>query len=385
MATNLERSTIITNLTYIVSHPIQYQAPLLRLVAKERGIRLRVIFENNPESQAYYDPDFKRSIIWDLPLTDGYENTFLTDTCLLSEIKNSDILWLHGWSSPVMRKALMLARRLRTPVLMRGENCDLAMPDGTAIKSWIKRLYLAWIFQHCTAFLAIGTENKNYYLDRGVAKKQIFLTPYAVDNESFRKKAKAAQSENNKLRSDLGIIPNQKVILFSGKFMPRKQPDILINAMNRIDWKDSREPALVFVGGGEMEGKLRTQAPNAIFLGFKNQSELPSIYSMADVMVLPSKCEPWGLAVNEAMACGTAIIVSDQVGCAKDLLDDKCGKIFPCGDTKALADTLVHCLEHSEKMGLAASATIRKWGFAEDIVGLKEAIHYVEESNVINP
>ena len=345
---------------------------------------MRVLFERNPESQAFYDPDFKRSIVWDLPLTDGYESTYLTDTSLFFEIKNADILWMHGWSSFVMRKALMIARRLRTPVLMRGENCDLAMPDGSGLRSWFKRRYLAWIFQYCTAFLAIGTENKNYYLDRGIAKNQIFLTPYAVDNESFRIKAEAAEKGRDKLRSELGIVPKQKVILFSGKFMPRKRPDMLINAVNKINWEDGVVPALIFVGEGEMEEKLRTLAPNAIFLGFKNQNELPSIYNVADVMVLPSECEPWGLVVNEAMACGTAVIVSDQVGCAKDLLDDRCGKVFLCDDTDALADSLVQCLKDADKMGLAASAAIKDWGFSEDIVGLRQAIDYVEGCNAGN-
>ena len=357
----------------------------MRLIAEEEGIRLRVLFEYNPESRAYYDPGFERQIEWDLPLTDGYENTYLADTCLLSEIKNSDILWLHGWGSPIMRKGLMLARRLGTPVLMRGENCDLAMPDGAGPRSWLKRLYVAWILRHCCAFLAIGTENKNYYLHRGVSNDQIFLTPYAVDNANFRTRAKAAHPQRNKLRSELGIAPGQKVILFAGKLMPRKCPDILVHAVNKIDWRGRHTPVLIFVGGGEMEERLRSIAPEAIFLGFKNQSELPPIYNMADVMVLPSEREPWGLAVNEAMACGTAVIVSDQVGCATDLLNDKCGKVFPCGDVQALAASLTHCLQHSDKMGEAASTAIKEWGFAEDVVGLKQAINYLGLCNAGNP
>jgi glycosyltransferase involved in cell wall biosynthesis len=367
-----------------VSHPIQYQAPLLRLVAKERDIHLRVLFEKNPKNQAYYDPDFKRPIKWDLPLMDGYENIFLDDTSLFSEIKNSDILWLHGWSSPIMRRALMFARYLRTPILMRGENCDLAMPDGTGFRRWLKRLYLAWIFRRCAAFLAIGTENRNYYLDRGIAEARVFFTPYAVDNEKFKTKAEAAKPGRKALRSQLGIRPGQKVILFLGKFIPRKCPDIIVKAINIIDWEDHEMPAIIFVGEGEMGKKLRAMAPKAIFLGFKNQSELPSIYNLADIMVLPSECEPWGLVVNESMACGTAVIASDQVGCAKDLLNDECGTVFPHGDINALADAIIKCLENSDKMGAAASTRIMKWGFNEDIIGLKKAINYLESYDADN-
>lgn len=309
---------------------------------------------------------------------DGYENIFLDDTSLYSEIKNSDVLWLHGWNSPIMWQALILAKYLRKPVLMRGENCDLAMPDGSGFRRWLKRYYVAWIFRRCTAFLAIGTENKNYYMDRGIEESQIFFTPYAVDNERFKIKAEADTSACDKLRSEFGLELKQKVVLFSGKFIPRKCPDIIIKALNIIDWQNQKMPALIFVGEGEMEQKLRTLAPDAIFLGFKNQSELPPIYNLADVIVLPSEFEPWGLVINEAMASGTAVIVSDQVGCAKDLLNDKCGRVFPHGNVEALADALVQCLEDADKMGAAAGNTIVKWGFTEDIIGLKQAIKYAE-------
>ena len=100
------------------------------------------------------------------------------------------------------------------------------------------------------------------------------------------------------------------------------------------------------------------------------------IYDLADVFVLPSEREPWGLAVNEAMACGTSVVVSDQVGCGTDLLDDSCGRIFPAGDRDTLAQCIMDCLKRSDKMGLAASKKIGSWSFTEDLAGLKKAIGY---------
>ena len=375
MASDLGGPAVTIKLTYLVSHPIQYQAPLLRRIAQEDGIDLRVVFENLLPENTYYDPGFKRQIKWDIPLTDGYENTILSETSLHAEINNSDVIWLHGWGSSVMLRALMIARQLNTPVLMRGENCDLAMPDGIGPKGWLKKIYISWILHRCQAFLAIGTENRNYYLQRGVQNSKIFLMPYAVDNDFFT--AKAALHQVNKIRSELGIAPSQKVILFAGKFLARKNPDLLIHAINSVSHWDNGEPVLVFAGSGEMERKLRKLAPKAIFLGFKNQNELPLLYGMADIFVLPSEREPWGLAVNEAMACGTAVIVSDQVGCAADLLNDECGKVFPSGNINALANDLVYCLQHSTEMGLAARSRIKEWGFEMDVEGLKQATNYV--------
>jgi glycosyltransferase involved in cell wall biosynthesis len=380
VAKNVGRSAVAIRITYFVSHPIQYQAPLLRRIAAEEGVDLRVVFEKRPADQGFFDTGFKRPVEWDVPLTEGYEHTFLADTDPISEIKGADVLWLHGWGSPIMRKVLTQACRPGVPVLMRGENCDLAMPDGKGPRGWLKRRYIAWVLKRCHAFLAIGMVNKNYYLRRGISPDRIFPMPYAIDNENFTAKAKEVASQRLNLKAEFDIAPEQKVVLFVGKFMPRKRPDFLVRAMNRVDWLGVK-PALVFVGSGELEKELRVMAPDAVFLGFQNQSALPAFYDMADVMVVPSEREPWGLVVNEAMACGTAVIASDQVGCAVDLIDDACGRIFPSGDVSALADALVICLENSEQMGMAAETTIRQWGFEADIEGLKQAIDYVKSGD----
>ena len=343
-------------------------------------MNLRVVFENRPADQAFFDTGFKRQVEWDVPLTEGYEHAFLADTNLSAEIEKADVLWLHGWGSPIMRKALSQARRQCVPVLMRGENCDLAMPDGCGPRGWLKRLYFVWIMRRCRAFLAIGTVNKNYYLRRGVARDRIFLMPYAIDNESFAAAANVAAAQQNDRKAEFGIAPEQKVVLFVGKFMIRKFPDMVVRAISSVDWSGTK-PALVFVGSGEMEARLRSMAPEAVFLGFQNQSALPAIYEMADVVVVPSEREPWGLVVNEAMACGTAVIVSDQVGSGVDLINDKCGRIFPTGDVAALSKALVECLEKSQVMGKAASANIGQWGFAEDVDGLMQAIKNVKSGD----
>ena len=147
--------------------------------------------------------------------------------------------------------------------------------------------------------------------------------------------------------------------------------------MNR---KTARNPYLLFVGKGQEEQNLREIAGEldwVRFLGFRNQSELPAIYAMADVFVLPSQCEPWGLAVNEAMACGTAVISTDQCGCSADLVDDTVGRSVPAGDRMALGVALEEVLADSDRcsaMGRAASQRISSWGFAEDLGGLKEAL-----------
>ncbi|CDL00608.1 putative glycosyltransferase [Magnetospirillum gryphiswaldense MSR-1 v2] len=364
---------MIPRLLYLVSHPIQYQAPLLRLIAADSGLHLRVLFERVDTVAGYHDPGFGTHVRWDVPLRDGYDNIALAETDLAAEIAAADVIWLHGWASPVMRRTLRLAARLGKPVLMRAENWDGAMPDGIGPRGWLKRLYLRWIFARCRGFLAIGSANGAYYRRFGINDDRIITMPYAVDNAFFA--AHAAQADTASLRHELGIEPEQQVILYAGKFQRRKHPEQVVAA-----WKSLRQPrpALLMVGDGEMRAELEAMAePGMIFAGFRNQTQLPAFYALADVFVLPSEHEPWGLAVNEAMACGTAVVVSDQVGAAFDLVDDSTGAVFAAGDIAALTVGLAHVLDQSEIRGQAAASRIATWDFRADLAGLHKAVAHV--------
>jgi glycosyltransferase involved in cell wall biosynthesis len=364
---------MVIKLLYVVSHPIQYQAPLLRKIAEQPDVDLRVLFERIHPDNRYFDTGFGREVKWDINLTDGYEHAAMADADLKQEISCADVIWLHGWQTPRIRSCLRQAKRSGRPVLMRGENCDLAMPDGKGIRGWLKKRFVSEIFKRCDLYLAIGSENRRYYLNRGISPDQIIDMPYAIDNASFGEWAEVSRPHQSALRDRLGISPTRRVVLFAGKLQPRKNPELLVRSVAMANWA-AEAPALIFVGDGELRAGLQELAPEAIFMGFVNQTEMPAYYDLADVFVLPSFREPWGLAVNEAMACGTATIVSDQVGCAADLVDRTNGRIVKAGDTAALSKALVECLENSDEMGKASHRKIAGWGYDQDVAGLKTAI-----------
>lgn len=364
-----------TRLLYLVSHPIQYQAPLLRRVTAEPGLSFRVVFEHDT-SLGYFDPGFGRPIRWDVPLRQGYDSVLAAETDLAREIAGSDVVWLHGWQGGWMRQALTLARKLGKPVLLRGENTDDAMPDGEGLRGWLKGRYLRWVFSHVTCFLAIGTANRSYYRRRGIAPERIFSVPYAIDNQRFAQQAAAADVEA--LRRDLGLPSHRPVILYAGKLIPRKHPLTLLRAWKLGHWKGER-PALVYVGDGEMLDVLQSQAEDGVvFAGFRNQSELPAFYALADIFVLASEAEPWGLAVNEAMACGTAVVVGANVGCAADLVTRECGTTVSAGDTNALTEALTELLPRADAAGQAAFRRVSSWNFEADVAGLMQALEFLE-------
>lgn len=361
-------------LLYLVSHPIQYQAPLLRKLACRPGIALRVVFIDTASTEGGFDPGFQRQVAWDVPLRSGYDSVGLSETSLEDEIGRADAVWLHGWQGMVMRRAMRLAKGKGRPVLMRGENWDGAMPDGAGPMGLIRKVYRRWLLSHCDAFLAIGSANRDFYLRRGILPQSVFSVPYAVDNAFFMQRA--ADADLVALRTELGLPMDRQVVLYSGKFMPRKHPHTLLKAWQSL----ADKPVLLFVGSGELEAQLRAMAgddPLIHFLGFRNQTELPGLYALADVFVLASEREPWGLAVNEAMACATAVVVSDQCGAAFDLVDDTVGAVVPAGRADALALALKDVLTNSAERGRQAQRRVAGWGFDADIAGIEAALAFL--------
>lgn len=374
-------------LVYLVSHPIQYQAPLLRIISEDPEIELLVLFESMESAGAYLDKGFGTEVEWDVPLTDGYSHRLVGSLAdVIDSLSGADVLWVHGWSSLLKLRTLEIARRRNLPVLMRGENTIAAMPDGAGIRGVLKRMFLRWIFFRCAGFLCIGADNRDYYRAHGVEDGRLFFMPYAVDNDRFDAAAKRAAAERSRLREQLDLQPGRPVVLFAGKLQPRKNPAVLIDAMRAMDRNATRDPYLLVVGDGEQRHPLEQGAaddPWIRFLGFRNQSELPALYDLADVFVLASEREPWGLAVNEAMACGCAVVVSDECGCAADLVSESNGRVVPAGDRAALTNALSDILREPDRaaaMGAESRRRMESWGFRDDLAGLKTAIKAVVSS-----
>ena len=351
----------MVRLAYIVSHPIQYQAPLLRRIAAEPGIDLTVLFLSDFSTRQYRDPGFGQAIAWDVDLLSGYDSKVLrawgdSDGVGLlqpftigveEELRAGkyDAVWLHGYAHHAHLRALVAAKRRGLKVLLRGES-HAASSRRSTLKSAVKQQVLTRLFRKVDAFLAIGTANRDYYLSYGVAPEKIFLMPYAVDNARFQ--AAATAERGRALVRSLGLDPSRPVILYASKLQTRKRPWDLWNAYSMLSPNGADEPMpyLLYVGDGEERAALEAAVAqrgwsSVRFCGFQNQTTLPDYYAACDVFVLPSEREPWGLVVNEVMNAGKPVIVSDQVGAALDLVDDGVnGFVVPVGHVDTLADRL---------------------------------------------
>ena len=391
-------------LAYLVSHPIQYQAPLLRRIALDPQIDLTVLFGSDFSVRGYKDQGFGVEVAWDTPLLEGYRSEFLRplrdrggvspttpiSRGLYRRLQQSDgspafdALWVHGYASVNALQGILAAKALGIPVLLRAESWladRVRSPWTLAAKAAFFRLLGSGI----AAVLPIGTVNAAYWAYYFGSSVPQFLMPYAVDNQYFAQQAEAAAPHENELRAELGLAPERPVILFASKLQARKHADHLLEAYRQFitDQSPADRPYLVLVGDGEqraaLEGRTRELGLDDVrFAGFRNQSELPRFFQLADVFVLPSRHEPWGLIVNEVMAAGCPVIVSSDVGCHADLVTDGVeGCVFPVGDVSALTNALHRVFaspDSAARMGQHARQRISGWTFEEDVQGLRAAL-----------
>jgi glycosyltransferase involved in cell wall biosynthesis len=387
-------------LAYLVSHPIQYQAPLLRRIAQEPDIDLTVLFGSDFSLRSYKDEGFGVEVAWDTPLLEGYRSEFLPnlrDTggiSLLSPISHGiysrlrnpdgspafDALWVHGYASVNSLQAIFAAGALGIPVLLRADIWLADRPRG-ALKLFAKSMFLHGLRHLVAATLPVGSANAAYWSHYFGSGFPQFLMPYAVDNDWFAQRAEAAVATEAALRAELRLEPGHPIILFASKLQTRKHCDHLVQAYKNLLGKLPADPYLVIVGDGEERANLEQQCvgiEGVRFAGFQNQSILPRYFRLADVFVLPARHEPWGLIVNESMASGCPVIVSTDVGAGPDLITNgNEGFIYPVGDIPALAAALTHVLANpqtSVSMAAAARRRIATWGFDENIQGLRQAL-----------
>lgn len=380
-------------LAWLATHPIQYQAPLLRAIAQCPDIDLTALFFSDFSTRGFVDPGFGRAITWDTPLLEGYQYEFLPGTS--SEIKgiktfqprvgglakklnrdNFDAVLVQGWNHYGMVKAAWLAKRAGLKVLMRCEATD-HVDSSTGLKRLLREATVRFLLSQIDYCLAIGTRNRDFYLKRGFPAERIGSMPYCVDNDHFRSKAQSADLVG--LRAQLSLEQGRPVILYASKFMARKFPDQLLEAYLCLP---TPRPYLIYVGDGEMRSNLEAtvqkhQLMDVRFAGFRNQGELPAFYALADIFVLPSINETWGLVVNEAMNAGCAIITTDQVGSAADLVrSGENGFAIKACDVSALTNALAACLaeERFRDMGVRSLEIIQSWGIKENVEGLRSAL-----------
>jgi glycosyltransferase involved in cell wall biosynthesis len=365
-----------------MTHPTQYHAPWFRALAARPEISMHVFYCFQPSAEMQ-GKDFGMTFEWDVPLLEGYPNSFLrnvaakpgwgyrdTDTPELRELiprHDFDAWVINGWTTKSEWLAIRTCWKSRIPMLIRG---DSTLIDERSLGTRIaKRVILGRWLPRFSRYLTVGRLNEEYYEFYGADPGRFVPVRHFVDNDWFAGQAAQARTQREELRRGWNIDPDALVFLFAGKLMQKKKPVDAIHALGRVN-RRGRKVHLLIAGEGELRDACVSAAAAldvpVTFAGFLNQSRMPQAYAASDVLVLPSAWqETWGLVVNEAMASGLPAIVSDKVGCAPDLvIPGVTGEVYPSGDVDALAkrmELFVNSPERALQLGRGAKNRIANY------------------------
>lgn len=378
MSGNLERKKRIV---FLLTHPIQYLSPLFSYLTEAASDRIEFIvyYQSNCSVDSYKDNDMGCSIKWGVDMLDGYKYQFLP--CVgtrdrLTYIKpynyglkkllgnySPDALIILGYNRPFHWTAMLIANRLGIDVYIR-DDMNLISKKRSYVNIVAKKIFFRIIDRYIKGYLTVGKLNYDYYRYHGVAKHKLHNVPWAINNDFFNTQLRNIVNKVYELRRELGISNSSPVLLYVGKLLRDKGILELLDAFDLLSERVSSIPYLILVGNGELFAEARARShknPHIIPVGFKNQAELRFYYALCDLLILPSHHETWGLVVNEAMAAGKAVIVSNKVGCWPDLVEDrKIGRVFMAGDVQSLLSTLIECLRDPEQLIAMGQAGLSK-------------------------
>ena len=283
----------------------------------------------------------------------------------------------------------IVALRSGSPILQRNyraRNSYLA-PDATTIfprdgqpwKARVKKILWPRLFRIADQVIVPSTPARDLMLSLKLAAARVSVIPCAVDNDWWMKQSAAV--DRDAVRAQWGALPDDPVVLFCGKLVPWKRPLDLLQAFAQAGLPNG---LLVIAGDGALRPQLQAEALNlgiasrVRFLGFVNQSQLPAIYTAADVMVLPSEYEAFAVVVNEAMCCGCPVIASDCVGACCDLIVPVSpGLVYRRGDVAALTAALRKMFaerDNRNSLGAAARAHMKSWSPVQNVIATVEAV-----------
>jgi len=333
---------------------------------------------------AYTEPDRKWQL--DFLKSPQYKYEIIKDAYMLKQPGKNRFFYFGGWSviSEILQNrydlvifkggtrvigplAALAARFSNAQTVLWEQNSFYT--TNTLLKKIVKKLYINdRIFDR---FIAYGEQVKELILDfNPQAKVSTVLSP--INNEKYRKNYFKYKRKRNLIKKKLGLKQDEKIILYIGRFVAEKNLFSLLTAAEKLKKTQKFPFKFVLVGGGDLEERLNARIgemglENEVKLvPFQGFDRLSMFYTIADMFILPSSFEPWGLVVNEAMNFNLPIVVSDRVGCAKSLvIDGYNGYVYSLHNEFEMTDKIVKAVNNSVKLGEKSAEKIKEVSFKQ--------------------
>ena len=364
-------------LAIVASHPIQYFCPQYSSWARLDAVSIRVFFGSKQGLETYHDAGFGTSFRWQ-GLTLDFPHEFLAgaderpvtakiDAPALAErlaAFRPHCIVVYGYSQPLQRRAARWARREGVSLLMMTDS--QLRPKRSWPTRAVKALVVPALLRGVDRFLTIGDANEEYLRHYGVAEERFVRCGYPVDAASLDKALKARGQARDAVRRQHGIPDDHLVVLMAGKLVAHKRQRDLIDFSNHLHGS-RKDVTVVLAGAGEDEPRLRrlarTLGPGGVvFAGFLQPEDLVRYYCAADVYAHCSEVEAYGVAVSEAVYAGLPVVLSDRCGShgpTADVRPGLNGRVYRCGEVRALASALIRILDSRDRREAMAQASRR--------------------------
>lgn len=302
---------------------------------------------------------------------------------LISIVRDADILIIGGYDQPSYIYLAFMAILLNKPYLLLFDGIapSRLQDNYRGLKTTLKR----YIAKHASYIIANGTVGKLYCTDvLRVSANKVYNQFLSIDNRLFSDFLDEKENIKHKLKLKYHIDSDSKVILYSGRFIERKKILDLIKAIALLP--DSDQYVLLLLGSGEqtevLVKSIEEYKIHAILPGFIDEEKLYEYYFLSDVLVLPSRDEPWGLVVNEALASEIPVVLSNDVGASLDMVEEGVnGYIFDVGDIKSLSDKIKKAIDlPCEGIQTFSNKLLKKWNIENSVDLISEAVHLATKS-----
>lgn len=350
--------------------PAPYRVGVFKELSKEYD--LFVAFERNNDtnrSENWFVNDFG----FDVVILDS-EINIERYKLEIKKIKKYDIVLAYDYSSFSCMKLMIRSMLLGIPFYI---NCDGAFINKNIIKGIVKMFFI----KRARGCLASGRFAKDYFLTFGAKEENIFIHNFSSLSDDDIIPFKISSKEKLRLREQLDLPLNMKIVISVGQFTHRKGFDILLDAWKSVDIPDA---LLVIIGGGEdknsyLEMIKKEKINNVHILDFKPKQELFNYYSASDLFVMTTREDIWGLVINEAMACGLPVITTNKCVAGLELIEDgENGYIVPIDNRNELIEkmrTLI--LNKKARYGMEANNLEKIKGYTFQ----KVALSHIETFN----
>lgn len=263
----------------------------------------------------------------------------------VKNISQYSLVIFHDYTTKESIKLITICKLKKIPYILNADGVMLT-PHG----SWLRELLKRFLIRGAKGCLASGDHAKKYFMKYGAKEKNIFNHTFSTLHENDIFKNLPENYEIRETRKKLGIPTNAKVAIAVGRFIPLKRFDVLI----KIWQKMPSNYYLIIIGGGPEENRYRSlisesHISNIALEKFHEKEKLKEFYICADVLIHPTSYDVWGLVINEALACGLPVVVSDHCVAGLELIRQGInGFVFQLYDDREMCNYVIKILENDE-------------------------------------